>query len=191
MVSKFQPAAIPLPGWHTPATGFDQPFDMLAACHDRLRRSLDLLQRLAAHAADRGADAQSRNAAMDVLRYFDLAAPAHHEDEERHVIPLLQRSTEASAVAAAQRLLDDHASLREGWARLQPLLQAVAAGLMPEAAALSAATNAFVNLHREHLALEDEWAFPEAQRQLQTQGEDALAAMGEEMAGRRRSASSR
>ncbi|RZJ07918.1 MAG: hemerythrin domain-containing protein, partial [Rubrivivax sp.] len=29
-----------------PAVGFDQPFEMLAACHDRVRRSLDLLERL-------------------------------------------------------------------------------------------------------------------------------------------------
>src|SRR5689334_2494815 len=81
-----------LPGLRSPEAGFDQPFEMLHACHERVRRSLRLLQRLVAHAQVHGADAQVREAAADVLRYFDLAAPAHHEDEERHLVPRLQAS---------------------------------------------------------------------------------------------------
>jgi hypothetical protein len=30
-----------------PAAGFDQPFELLAACHQRVEHMLDLLQRLA------------------------------------------------------------------------------------------------------------------------------------------------
>ena len=56
----------------TPAVGFDQPFEMLDACHDRVDRTLTLLQRLAAHIDSKGHDASSRSAANDVLRYFDL-----------------------------------------------------------------------------------------------------------------------
>ncbi|MEN9486198.1 MAG: hypothetical protein RJB37_4078, partial [Pseudomonadota bacterium] len=63
-----------LPGFASPAVGFDQPFEMLQACHERVERSLALLQRLVAHVRDHGHDTASRSAARDVLRYFDLAA---------------------------------------------------------------------------------------------------------------------
>lgn len=35
-----------LPGFNTPAVGFEEPFAMLEACHERVQRTLDLLQRL-------------------------------------------------------------------------------------------------------------------------------------------------
>ena len=66
-----------------PAVGFDEPFEMLEACHERVQRSLALLARLIAHVDAHGHDEKSRSAAHDVLRYFELAAPHHHEDEEQ------------------------------------------------------------------------------------------------------------
>ena len=52
----------------SPAVGFDEPFEMLTACHDRVRRGLDLLQRLHAHVLQHGVDDRARDAATDVLR---------------------------------------------------------------------------------------------------------------------------
>ena len=53
------------------------------------------------------------DAAAVVARYFNLAAPAHHEDEERHVLPLLRASAEAQLQEAAQRMLADHERIRD------------------------------------------------------------------------------
>ena len=88
-----------------PGAGFEEPFEMLEACHQRVHRMLGLMQRLAAHLGEKGADASAQQAARDVMRYFDLAAPAHHEDEERHVLPLLRRLGQS---ALADRLHADH-----------------------------------------------------------------------------------
>ncbi|MED5619444.1 hemerythrin domain-containing protein [Ideonella sp. BN130291] len=172
------------PGLHSPAAGFDQPFDMLAACHDRVRRSLALLERLLPHLQAHGPDAQARDAARDVLRYFDMAAPAHHEDEERHVIPLLLGSSNAELQAAAQRMLADHHLIREGWARLAPLLRSVTEGQPVSMETLQPEAIDFVRLHHAHLDLEDTLAFPHAHQHL---GHDqaAVQAMGAEMAARR------
>jgi hemerythrin-like domain-containing protein len=171
-----------LSGMHGPAAGFDAPFELLAGCHDRVRRTLALLQRLAVHAARQGADAQARAAARDVLRYFDIAAPAHHEDEERHVLPLLEASTDPALAAAAARLRRDHEDIRAAWQALRPLLAQLAddAGRFDDAPALAAAAGRFVAAHEGHLELEDELAFPAAAR-LHTNP----AAMGREMAQRR------
>lgn len=183
-------SALPFPGLNSPAAGFDQPFEMLSACHDRVRRSLGLLQRLVDHLAVHSVDRQAQDAAADVLRYFSVAAPHHHEDEERHVIPLLAASPDPGLREAAQRMLRDHGLIRQRWSELAPLLQAVAAGAeAPQA--LAEAAQAFVEVHRGHLELEDTVAFPQAAERTR---DEALAAMGQEMAARRgasRSAPSR
>ncbi len=103
------------PGFDSPAVGFDQPFEMLEACHDRVRRSLALLGRLLAYLSDHPHDAQSRSAARDVLRYFELAAPLHHQDEERHVFPRLAGDADAALTDAVARLRADHARMESLW----------------------------------------------------------------------------
>lgn len=72
---------------------------MMGACHERVQRVLDLLGRLRDHVARHEVDHEARQAARDGMRYFDVAAPQHHRDEERHVFPLL----EAHGDAAMQR----------------------------------------------------------------------------------------
>jgi hemerythrin-like domain-containing protein len=168
-----------------PAAGFDEPFAMLAGCHDRVRRSLALLQRLAAHLQTNGADDAARAAAADVLRYFDLAAPAHHEDEERHVLPVLRRAEEAALRALAARLHEDHERMAHAWAQVRPTLAVLAEGGAWEAApadAIVARWQAFAALYDSHLEAEDGVAFPFAARHADTA---VRAAMGAEMAQRR------
>ncbi len=170
-----------LPGMHSPAAGFDEPFEVLAGCHERVRRSLGLLQRLVEHLARHGADRMAQDAARDVLRYFDLAAPAHHEDEERHVLPLLRSSADPALQAAAARLLADHEAIRSAWSALRPLLAPLADELRcDDLAALKAAAQRFAQAHDGHLELEDSVAFPAAARL-----HPSPADMGREMALRR------
>lgn len=160
-----------------PAAGFDEPFALLGACHDRVRRMLALLDKLQAHVAVHGADPSARSAARDVMRYFDIAAPLHHEDEERHVFPLLRA---AGRAALADRLHAEHAAMQPAWARVRATLAALAEGrtVQPEAADWAA----FAALYRQHLQAEDEQAYPVA-----AAGADAAlqAGMGAEMAARR------
>jgi hypothetical protein len=44
----------------SPAAGFDEPFEMLAGCHDRVQRMVDLLERLAGHLPRHGCDRRRR-----------------------------------------------------------------------------------------------------------------------------------
>lgn len=84
-----------LPGHRAPGAGYEAPFEMLDACHERVERMLRLLHRLRAHLQASGWDAQAAEAAHDVLRYFNEAAPRHHEDEERHVFPAVLAAPDA------------------------------------------------------------------------------------------------
>ena len=163
---------------HTPpSVGFDQPFEMLSACHERVQRSLALLGRLAAHLPKAGADPAARDAARDVLRYFDLAAPQHHEDEERHVLPRLRALGQAEV---ADRLAADHVAMHAAWLALRPGLLALRdEGRLPD----TAAWPAFAARYEAHIALEETQAYPAVRAAL---GAGEAAAMGDEMAGRRR-----
>lgn len=168
-----------------PAAGFDQPFEMLHACHDRVRRMLDLLGRLRVHLQEQGADRAASQAAQDLLRYFDQAAPQHHEDEERHVLPLLRASGEPACVALAQRLQDDHRAMSAAWALMHPALVALMQGQWVadhNAAAEWALWQRFADLYAAHIEAEEGQAFPWA---LASTDDLALAAMGREMAARR------
>lgn len=178
------PSARHLPGFSAPAVGFEQPFAMLEACHERVQRTLDLLGRLRLHVrAQGGADESARQAARDVLRYFDIAAPLHHEDEERHVFPLLMAGAPPEVRAVVLRLQQDHVHMAVDWAAARVPLQSMAQG---EAQSFSGEDEAlfdqFLQRYAGHIAQEEECAYPAA---LQLLDPGALEAMGHEMARRR------
>ncbi|ART50650.1 hemerythrin [Acidovorax carolinensis] len=173
-----------LPGFHAPAVGFEQPFAMLEACHERVQRTLTLLQRLRAHVLENGADVPAQQAAHDVLRYFDIAAPLHHEDEELHVFPLLLAQGTPDVAELVARLQHDHICMTADWAAARLPLQALADGLQDGfSEADGAAFDCFVARYDRHIADEETVAYPAAQALLAA---PALEAMGREMAQRRK-----
>ena len=191
-------ASAPLPGFGAPAVGFDAPFDMLKACHDRVLRTLALQARLIEHLGTHGCDASAQSAAHDVLRYFDLAAPLHHEDEERHVFPALtSRSGEvgeevegghAALAAAVAQLAAEHHAMEVRWAAARQILQALAAGSAaatgpsPLSDEQRAVLEAFAQAYAPHMELEERVVYPAAMARMSAA---ALAAMGQDMRRRR------
>lgn len=174
-----------LPGFDAPAVGFEQPYAMLAACHERVQRSLDLLGRLVDYIGDQGHDAQTRSAAADVLRYFDLAAPLHHQDEERHVFPLLLAQGDVSLCATVQRLQADHRQMETLWARVrEALLRWCEPACEEKVAADTVETiTRFRGLYAGHIEAEEGLVFPAARAAMSAA---TLGAMGAEMQARRR-----
>ncbi len=168
----------------SPAAGFDEPFEMLAACHERVERMLKLLERLAAHLEQHGADPAAAQAARDVMRYFDSAGPAHHEDEERHVFPPLR--ADATVGDTVRRLQADHLAMGRQWPAVRADLMAVATALEPRDTGLPAGARerwaAYAALYRQHIEAEERLVYPAARRQFSA---TAQAAMGDEMARRR------
>lgn len=172
-----------VPGFSAPAVGFEQPFEMLQACHERVQRTLALLERLRHHVQAQGPDTQARQAAHDVLRYFDLAAPLHHQDEDLHVFPpLLAGAATPALQALVRRLQDDHIHMAREWAAARVPLLAWAEGRAADSPGDAVALDQFARRYADHLAAEDELAYPAAQALLLP---PALEAMGHEMQARR------
>jgi hemerythrin-like domain-containing protein len=169
-----------LPG---PAAGYEQPFEMLEACHERVHRMLKLLARLREHLRGHGADQSARDAARDVMRYFDQAAPHHHCDEELHVFPALLAQGEPETVALVRRLQRDHVEMEARWQEARRVLAAIHAGELPALQqADDAALDAFAGLYDGHIEAEEGIVYPAAVDLLD---EPAQRAMGEEMMRRR------
>ena len=164
------------PATLNPGSSYAQPLALLAACHERVTRSLDLLERLIQHLQGRpgGPDDAARDAAADVRRYFTLAAPLHHQDEELHLFPRLEVAGQA---ALAQRLRAEHRELEALWAPLDTALSR-----LDDIEALRRHALPFIALMRRHVVLEDGELFPAALPLLDPQSQ---AAIGTEMAARR------
>jgi hemerythrin-like domain-containing protein len=168
-----------------PAPSFDEPLEMLAACHERIEAQLCTLEKLIEHLPAKGCDRAAREAAMQVMRYFDTAGIEHHRDEDEDIFPLLRRLAaerdrpEVSAVING--LEEDHSTMEAQWSRLRERLQAVAAGrdarLDPED------VGRFAWLYRRHMEKEAALVLPFAREAV---SETDRAALGSRMAARRR-----
>ena len=186
MVTTISIGQIGMPGYRAPGVGFEAPFEMLEACHERVERMLGLILRLQKHLQEVGCDNSAREAARDVMRYFDQAAPRHHEDEERHVFPPLMAGPDAAVKALVLRLIQDHRQMELAWTDARTVLQAVADHGDPAWPGLTVwhqvKLNDFARLYPPHVDDEEKMAYPAARSLL---GPSALAAMGEDMMQRR------
>lgn len=165
--------------------GFETPLEMLEACHERLQGQLATLGRLAAWLPEHGPDAQARQAAASVMRYFDLAAVKHHQDEEDDLFPVLRQRVDEPRRSELGALIDwilaDHQKLFAAWAlmraKLEPLSRGEAVDLSP------AEVEGFAQHYCSHIGREEGELLPIA-RSLLT--EQDVAALSGTMTARRR-----
>jgi hemerythrin-like domain-containing protein len=138
--------------------GFDDPLEMLLACHRRIEKQLETLKRLRAHLDAGPMGAEASRAAQAVLRYFQRSALHHHDDEEKDVFPLLeQRITdpvERGRFAVLRAELErDHRQIESHWARIKKPLDGIAEGL-PRILPASD-VHAFVAVYARHILAEE------------------------------------
>lgn len=170
-----------------PGPSFDEPLEMLAACHERIEDKLATLERLRPHLASKGSDAEARVAAQAILRYFDTSGAFHHQDEDEDLFPLLRARAAERSRGDLSRLIDElgreHATMTGEWQRLREELVGITQGdtrLDAEGVAR------FARLYRQHIQRETATVLPFARETL-TLGERTT--LGERMAARRRQAS--
>jgi hemerythrin-like domain-containing protein len=166
-----------------PGPSFDEPLEMLAACHERIEAQLATLERLVPHLETKGCDAEAQSAARAVLRYFDTSGALHHQDEDHDLFPLLRARAATQGrreiAAAIEELEREHETMDAQWKRLRERLLAVTEGearLDPEEIAR------FAWLYRRHMDLETAAVLPFAR---ETLDDETRAQLGSRMAARR------
>lgn len=148
------------------APGFDQPIAVLAHCHTRIRKQLSTLHKLLAHLPRHGADVDAQQAAHAVLRYFNDAAPLHHDDEEEDLLPQLETTARGEDAHQLQQLLprirEEHRQMEALWRTLDEQLVTIATG---QSALLSADdVTRFATLYDAHMQMEESVIAPMAKR---------------------------
>lgn len=144
------------------APEIDDPLALLTACHEKVRRFSTLTRRLVDHVGQRGADAEARDAATSVLRYFDLAAPLHHEDEDLYLFPALRSLGHPDVTAHIARLQAEHDELGALWQATRPWLLAVQAGKVAPGGAAPEAVLTLTERYPAHADAEEAWVYPAA-----------------------------
>jgi hemerythrin-like domain-containing protein len=168
----------------SPAADFDHPIEILEGCHQRIRRNCTLVERIARHLGNRGADDEARQAAHTVMRYFDEAGRNHHRDEEDDLFPAMARSARggdcALVAAVVERLRLEHTQLEAAWRDMRTRLEAVADGA--RSGITHAEAQAFARAYERHMEIEEATLFPLARRLLDAA---TVAEVGAAMAARR------
>lgn len=161
------------------APSFDAPLEMLNACHDKVRHFCVQLDALPDYIQLHGHSQAVVNSIAGIVRYFEIAGPAHHQDEEDELFPLIM-ARQPDAAPKIEQLLGEHGYLHARWNAIRDDLNAYAVGTL---GALNASEiHEFTRLYREHAAREEAWLFPTAAALI---SDDELHAAGQRMAARR------
>lgn len=163
---------------------FEHPFEMLKACHERIKAQCETLRRLAAHLPTHGSDAQAQQAASNVMRYFDGAGRHHHEDEEEDLFPRMIAAAHGQNVERLALLVSElqreHRDMERMWDGIRDTLEQIAHGENTPLAEIE--VNRFCTLYHTHIAIEEANMIPLAAMLL---GENDLSQIGRAMAARR------
>lgn len=162
------------------APTFDDPLEMLRACHGRIEAQCVTLIRLGEHLSKQGCDEQAVQAARAILRYFDTAGQHHHQDEELDLFPQLIATHDPTVTALITRLLQEHQHMEAAWKNLRPLLLAIAED--HKASLDMHIARHFIDVYASHIETENGTLLPLAQTLLNA---EQLRAIGRNMAERR------
>lgn len=159
----------------------EQPLEHLVSCHRRILHRLETLERIGgALASDPGS---ALPALRNTLRFFDVTARLHTEDEEQSVFPRLRGRLSPEDLAYVDSLESQHREKEAVYAELKDL----AAELDSEVTAARVAryhelTGRLCALYRTHIASEDDVLVRLGRGVLEP---DELVAIREEMGARR------
>ena len=158
---------------------FNDPLGLLRACHERMLAQCDTLEKLPAHIAGNGVDAEARSAISNAVKYFSTSAVHHHQDEEEDLFPLLQHQS-LKLADMIFRARQEHEQLETLWKSLATIFKKP--GDLEQNPQFPAQLQQFCELYRAHIKFEDEDLLAMAEHIIsQRQFED----MGDAMARRR------
>ncbi|MBP6115761.1 MAG: hemerythrin domain-containing protein [Neisseriaceae bacterium] len=159
-----------------PAVTFNEPIELLKACHGKVTRFSQDLLALPDYVAKRGVNHVVIDAITQIRHYFNLGAKLHHQDEEVNLFPLLIKYA-PDTQTQVQQLLRDHQQLDLAWQGVETCLLQLLAQPHTDLSPLAA----FAQAYADHIEREE----PLFDIALATIPEPLLANMGHLMADRR------
>jgi hemerythrin-like domain-containing protein len=138
-------------------------FQALDACHQKILVHLSSLSALIQRVESAGVDDVARHMAGEIEAFFSDTSRQHHAEEERTVFPPLLSKGDTDLSNVVHSLQQDHGWIEENWIELAPQLRAIALGnTWTDAAEFLHYAEVFVDLCREHIALEESMVYPQS-----------------------------
>lgn len=141
--------------------------EVLDPSHRDILVHLDKLVALTGRLRNPTRDDALRQQSRDLIAFFSGPARDHNYDEEQHVFPRFLRGDDADTRRETEGLREDHAWIELYWLDIEAQLASVAqdSGAIDQEL-LQSATQIFVALMGDHIALEESLLYPQLKRQL-------------------------
>lgn len=158
---------------------WDEPIEMLYACHGKVKNFCRQLQILPDYIEQNGCNEAVKNDVKQILNYFNQSAPLHHDDEEKDFFPALIQQV-PTAQADVDLLEQQHVALHKNWDELSTQLVALLNG--ERANVDRDLIKRFVSGYDSHIAIEE----PLFELGREHLAESELQSIGKIMADRRK-----
>lgn len=158
---------------------WDEPIEMLYACHGKVKNFCRQLQILPDYIEQNGCNEAVKNDVKQILNYFNQSAPLHHDDEEKDFFPALIKQV-PTAQADVDLLEQQHVALHKNWDELSTQLVALLNGERENVD--RELIKRFVSGYDSHIAIEE----PLFELGREHLAESELQSIGKMMADRRK-----
>ncbi|MDX2503695.1 MAG: hemerythrin domain-containing protein [Gammaproteobacteria bacterium] len=145
------------------SAAFERPLDLLSSCHEKILHFSSALLKLSTTLKCEGWSGNLVTSAEQISRYFNIAGPEHHKDEEMHLFPAIialdpefTKPETAELVQLINRLIKEHVESDVLWASLNSMLQEKT----EDFANLYRLAGQFEAEMRRHVIIENEQIFP-------------------------------
>jgi len=108
---------------------FSHPLTLLKSCHEKILHFSSALVKLSEVLQKEGWSISNKDSADQIRRYFNIAAPEHHKDEELHLFPAiiaLDPSLQDPEIKAQLNLINqmvqEHVETDALWEKLDSML---------------------------------------------------------------------
>ncbi len=158
---------------------WDEPIEMLYACHGKVKNFCRQLQLLPDYLDKNGVNQAVKNDVQQILNYFNQSAPLHHDDEEKDFFPALIKQR-PEAQTDVDLLEAQHIELHRNWDELSAQLAALLNGEIQNID--RELIKRFVAGYDQHIAIEE----PLFELGREHLSQEELNSIGQIMADRRR-----
>lgn len=158
---------------------WDEPIEMLYACHGKVKNFCRQLQLLPDYLDKNGVNQAVKNDVQQIFNYFNQSAPLHHDDEEKDFFPALIKQR-PEAQTDVDLLEAQHIELHRNWDELSAQLAALLNGEIQNID--RELIKRFVAGYDQHIAIEE----PLFELGREHLSQEELNSIGQIMADRRR-----
>ncbi len=144
---------------------FEEPLELLLSCHEKIMHYSSALCTVIEAIKTQGWTEQHSTSIEQIRRYFNIASPEHHLDEEQHLFPAIialdsdfKQPQSMTMVTLINRLIKEHVESDGLWEELDQLLGERSNDMVQ----LEARAQQFKKDMHQHAKIENEEVFPYA-----------------------------